>query len=102
MDHAENDEHVSLLEDRPEKLRADASVLVDRHLLRDADASGRDAVKELLPAHTDAAAAGGTRPLRRSARLDSMVAFCERVEWNEHEGGGLFRREKGGSTLITV
>lgn len=73
-DHAENDS-CSFWEDRPEKLRDDASVLVDRHLLRDTDASGGDAVKELLPAHTDATAAGGTRPLRRNARLDSMVAF---------------------------
>ena len=77
MDHAENDEHVScsFWEDRPEKLRDDASVLVDRHLLRDTDASGGEVVKELLPAHVDTAAAGGTRALRRSARLDSMFAF---------------------------
>ena len=74
MDHAENDS-CSFWEDRPEKLRDDASVLVDRHLLRHTDASGGEVVKELLPALVDAAAAGGTRALRRNARLDSMVAF---------------------------
>ena len=70
-DHAEN---VSLLGVNPKKLRDDAWVLVDRHLLRDTDASGGEVAKVLLPAHVDAAAAGGTRALRRSARLDSMVA----------------------------
>ena len=72
LDHAEND--VSL-EVSPEKLRDDASVLVDLHLLRDADASGEEEKVKLLLAHVDAAAAGGTRALRRSARLDSMVEF---------------------------
>ena len=80
LDHAENDVSCSFWEDRPEKLRDDASVLVDRHLLRDTDASGGEVVKELLPAQVDAAAAGGTRALRRSARLDSMVGVL-RVKW---------------------
>ena len=88
-DHAEN---VSC-SDRPERLRDDAPVLVDRHLLRDTDASGGVAEKVLLPAHVDVAAAGGTRALRRNARLDSMVAFVGEMKWLERGEIMVIKRE---------